>query len=142
MTIQMYAAVKDEIMKTIGAAQPESGGILACCKDRTIIDYYFDIEAGTGKLCYIPSKAAIERQLNDVWSHYGYYFGGFVHSHPANAVSTLSSSDIRMAETIIHHNQLDEMLLMVVHNKNLYVWLAYLDEESRLQLKDCSLTIV
>lgn len=141
MIIKICKNVKDEILKTIGSMEAESGGVLACKKEKGIVDFYFDAEASCGKASYIPSLRAINRQVNEIWNCQGYYFGGIVHSHPEKASSALSKADKKMTEKIMHHNHLQEMIAMVVYRKNIFVWLFFLDEENMLRIEECDLMI-
>lgn len=142
MKIKMYADIQRSILETIGNTQPESGGILGCCKDNVITAFYFDEAAGTGKRSYIPTTKAIEHQINEVWYPLGFEFGGLIHSHPDYATPTLSTPDIQMAEKIMRHNQLKQLILIVVYRKTLYTWLTYFDQQDTIQLLRCTIEII
>ena len=119
------------ILNSIGKHEPESGGIIACSIDNDIVDFYFDVTAGTGKISYIPSISDINKKVNEDWGLLKYHFGGIVHSHPLISNSIYpSNSDIKMAEKIMLHNNLTSLFLIIVQGMKLSTWnvVEYLHE--------------
>lgn len=107
----------------------ESGGIIAFDDVGDIVDFYYDKTAVTYKAQYIPNRKAINHQVNDVWNHVGYRFGGIVHSHPLNGSNEPSKQDILMAKKIIQHNNLEGILLGIVQNEVITPWWVTLDNQ-------------
>lgn len=138
MKIKIYREVKNKILESIGNCEAESGGIIACNQEDTITEFYFDFEAGSGKTSYIPSQNAINKQVNEIWRSSGYCFCGIVHSHPAKASYIPSVIDLKMAEKIVLHNHLEEILLMIIHKKIIRVWKM----APNSQLEPCELTMI
>ncbi len=142
MTIKMCKNVEAQILAAIGKVEAESGGIFSYDKEKKIVDFYFDIEAGSGQLSYIPTVKAISRQVNHVWHMKGLEFAGIVHSHPEKAKPNPSKADIKMAKKIMDCNQLAEIILIVVQNKKLFTWIVFWDENGTLEIESCTLQII
>ncbi len=81
--VTILASVLDEIVATIAAQPPESGGLLGGSRDeQRITRYFFDKSAGTSGATYSPNTDVINATL-DLWDEDGgNKIIGFVHSHP------------------------------------------------------------
>ena len=81
--ITILAPVLDEIVATIAAQPPESGGLLGGSRDEQRISrYLFDNSAGTSGATYSPNTDVINATL-DLWDdNGGDKIIGFIHSHP------------------------------------------------------------
>lgn len=136
--MRIYQEAWEKIARTVGSLPAETGGVIALDRSGDIADFYFDAAAVTGKAQYIPSRTAVDRQVNQVWGALGYRFGGVVHSHPPNAERELSGQDILMAEKILRHNGLDGLLLTVVQGEAMSSWWVSADG----RLTPCELEIL
>jgi proteasome lid subunit RPN8/RPN11 len=81
--VTILASVLDEIVATIAAQPPESGGLLGGSRDeQRITRYLFDNLAGTSGATYSPNTDVINTTL-DLWDEDGGdKIIGFIHSHP------------------------------------------------------------
>lgn len=81
--VTILASVLDEIVATIAARPPESGGLLGGNRDaQRITRYLFDDSAGTSRATYSPNTEVINATL-DLWDEDGGdKIIGFIHSHP------------------------------------------------------------
>ena len=140
--IEIYESTHKKILDSVGTYCAESGGVLACNQDSQIVDFFFDLDAGTGKKSYIPSQSAINHRVNQVWIPLGYHFGGVVHSHPEESSGNPSVPDIRMAERILQHNHLHEMYIIIVQKKTMLAWRVSLNNESKPQVTSCDTVIL
>ena len=126
---QMYIprSLYREIMTTIGTEPTESGGIFAV-KDNTVSDYYFDVEAGTGKRYYQPTALRVEEKVNR-WLQEGKVFG-YIHSHRPG-LPQLSFMDLLCAQMNNRCNDLPFIYMAVVCDGqiNLYKVAASQTEE-------------
>lgn len=138
MIIKMRSEVKEKILRSVGCCDAESGGVIARNPDDMIVDFYFDWEAGSGNISYVPSRDAINSQVNNRWQPLGYRFAGIVHSHPPAASREPSAADVRMAEKIIRCNRLKKIILIIVQADALSVWSV--SDDNRLE--SCELTTI
>ncbi|MDO5148895.1 MAG: hypothetical protein Q4D76_05815 [Oscillospiraceae bacterium] len=106
--------VLTEIENTIGALKPECGGIIAMNQDGIISDFYFDIDAGSGKASYVPSRLTIQNYVRKNWSLPNRQFCGVVHSHPLCNTCEPSYIDINMALKIMSINKMEKFYLLLV----------------------------
>src|SRR5438046_5055514 len=92
--ISMNRHVLCQIMSTIGACLPETGGILlGPIGSSDITDFYFDTTGSCSGVTYTPDVPNLRRKMRDVWLPAGLDFKGFVHSHPGN-FDRLSHGDL------------------------------------------------
>lgn len=93
----MYLYIEENtynnIMDTVGAVSPETGGIVGG-NDGVITNFYYDINARNEENTYTPSLD-VNKVIRE-WNQYGIEFMGIIHSHPVDRQS-LSSADIRYA---------------------------------------------
>ncbi len=81
--VTILASVLDEIVATIAARPPESGGLLGGNRnEQRISRYLFDNSAGTSGATYSPNTGVVNATL-DMWDEDGGdKIIGFIHSHP------------------------------------------------------------
>ena len=118
-TLNIPYRLFDQMVNTIGTSPTESGGVFALSGDSTIIKYYFDVYAGTGKQFYRPSAPQITAQVNDWLQEPGIRFGGYIHSHPAG-YTTLSPMDIVAAEMTMYQNRLPCIYMVILCEGKLF----------------------
>ena len=82
--------VFDEIIATVGAEEPETGGALGL-KNNIVCSFYFDKAAAHNKAKYSPDTDTINEKIA-TWQDEDIYFSGLVHSHP-NGCDQLSVED-------------------------------------------------
>jgi len=103
-TVTMRPHVLDQIMRSVGARPPETGGILLGPVDEALInDFYFDSKAGCTQLTYSPDTETLCRKMQEDWLPNGSDMHGFVHSHPAN-LDQPSSGDLMYIERLLACN--------------------------------------
>lgn len=103
-----------QIRSTIGNLEPECGGIIAMDQDGIISDFYFDIDAGFGKVSYVPSRTTLQNYVRDIWKYQNLHFCGVVHSHPFCNRCEPSNMDIKMALKIMELNNIKDFYLLMV----------------------------
>lgn len=110
----MYLYIEENtynnIMDTVGAVSPETGGIVGG-NDGVITNFYYDINARNEEYTYTPSLD-VNKVIRE-WSQYGIEFMGIIHSHPVDRQS-LSSADIRYAHQIMQLNGLKSIYFPLV----------------------------
>ena len=107
--LRVSKKVHKEIMLTVGARPPETGGILlgpAKCSDVT--DYYFDITGDCSGGTYSPDYITLRRKMKEDWLPVGIDMKGFVHSHPAG-FAALTAGDLRYIARLLAKNDDMEM---------------------------------
>ena len=84
-------SVHKQIMESpVGSSRPEQGGALFSSDGGVTVDkFIFDEKGSRSGTTYSPNVKFINEQIR-YWSGRGYYFIGFVHSHPQGftAIST------------------------------------------------------
>lgn len=102
--MRMAISIPRAIMNTVGAAPPESGGILGGPKDSDDITEFIRDDGGTWTgTKYTPDHEGLNRMLRDDWKPRGLDFKGFVHSHP-DGYTQLSPGDLRYIRRIFDCN--------------------------------------
>lgn len=101
--VRITAEVIDQIMNTIGARPPESGGILLGPADsQDVTAYYFDNTARCSGVTYTPDTDLLQKLIDERWTPAGLEFRGFVHSHPG--LCRLSHGDLDYIRNILAAN--------------------------------------
>lgn len=91
--LRMNQGARREIMRTVGALKPETGGILlGPVGSNEITAFYFDCGAQCSAATYSPDCTTLSRKMHDEWLPSGLDMKGFVHSHPG--LDQLSSGDL------------------------------------------------
>lgn len=103
--------IYNKIIKTIGVAPIESGGIIGI-KNGVICAYYFDKKAVRRKSEYYPDIKRLNKVING-WSKKNITFAGIVHSHP-NSCNQPSIKDKIYAENIIKNNTFLKVILFPI----------------------------
>jgi len=111
--------VYKQIQATIGTLLPESGGIIAIDRNHCIAGFFFDEKAAFGKPSYVPSTIIIQEYVRENWSNGELSFCGIVHSHPVCNVCEPSYIDIEMARKIMLVNNMKELFLLMVRDKEI-----------------------
>jgi hypothetical protein len=102
--VPAYRHVHCQIMCSIGARRPESGGILlGPTGSNDITDFYFDATALCSGATYTPDHIALRRKMKEVWLPAGLDMKGFVHSHPG-ALGRLSIGDMVYIRRLLEKN--------------------------------------
>jgi len=102
--ISMSRHVHCQIMCTIGARRPETGGILLGPIDsQDITDFYFDATALCSGITYTPDHVTLRRKMQDEWLPSGRDMKGFVHSHPGQ-FDRLSEGDLVYIRRLLERN--------------------------------------
>ncbi len=102
--ICMSRRVMCRIMSTIGANQPETGGILlGPIGAGDITDFYFDVTAACTGGTYTPDHVTLTRKMQEEWLPAGMDFKGFVHSHPGR-FDRLSAGDMEYIGRLLAKN--------------------------------------
>lgn len=117
--IKILSCVYDQMINTVGETETESGGAMAM-QNNTIVDFYFDIEAGCGNKYYKPSSSKITEVARN-WEASGFSFGGFLHSHEV-PYTKLSAMDIVSAARVIAVNKLPCLFMGVLCGSQLYMY--------------------
>lgn len=103
-TVIMEPHVLDQIMRSVGARTPETGGILLGPVDETLInDFYFDSTGGCTQLTYSPDTETLCKKMQEDWLPSGSDMHGFVHSHPGS-LDEPSSGDLVYIERLLACN--------------------------------------
>ena len=101
--IAMSRHVRCQIMHTIGARRPETGGILlGPIGSNDITDFYFDATASCSGATYTPDYLTLRRKMQEVWMPSGLDMKGFVHSHPGG--DQLSGGDLVYIRRLLEKN--------------------------------------
>lgn len=102
--ICMSRHVHCQIMSTIGALRPETGGILlGPVNGNDITDFYFDTTARCSGATYTPDHVTLRRRMKEIWLPAGLDMKGFVHSHPGG-FDRLSSGDMVYIRRLLDKN--------------------------------------
>jgi proteasome lid subunit RPN8/RPN11 len=102
--ICMSRHVRCQIMCTIGALSPETGGILlGPIGSNDITDFYFDATAICSYGTYTPDYVTLRRKMKEVWMPSGIDMKGFVHSHPGG-LDRLSQGDLDYIRRLLQKN--------------------------------------
>lgn len=120
----MYISKKvyTEIKSTIGYLKPECGGIIAVDQNNRISDFYFDADAGYGKISYVPSRIILQNYIRKFWQEKNLQFCGIVHSHPLCNACVPSSIDIKMARKIMAANHMEKLYLLMVKGSEIKLY--------------------
>jgi len=96
------ASVIDEIIKTIGSCEPETGGVLGADlinNEFHVTDFHYIQPATSGwhtgfsNSHFSPDHNEINHVVDDVWTPQGKWLCGIIHSHP-NGFNQLSNGQI------------------------------------------------
>ena len=117
-------AIYANIINTVGAFPPESGGIIADQKDFVVCEYYFDEKAGIGQSFYRPTAENILRVVNESWRSKALSFCGMVHSHPGSTVP--SAPDIKAAVRIMKLNNMTQFIMPILNRESMDVYIVEL----------------
>jgi proteasome lid subunit RPN8/RPN11 len=102
--IWMNRRVLCQIMCTIGARRPETGGILLGPIGSSFITaFHFDGTASCSTVTYSPDHITLRRMMQDVWLPAGVDMKGFVHSHPGS-FDRLSEGDMIYIRRLLEKN--------------------------------------
>jgi len=102
--IRMSRHVACEVMRTVGANPPETGGILLGPLDSNdITEFYFDITAKCGGVTYEPDHLTLQRKMKQEWIPAKRDMKGFVHSHPSR-FDQLSGGDLIYIKRLLKSN--------------------------------------
>ena len=108
----------DEIVATVGAEEPETGGALGS-KNGVVCRFYFDEAATRDKGKYTPDTDSINEKIA-AWQDEDISFAGLVHSHP-NGCNQLSFEDEASIKAIFDASELISRLyfpiITVMDNK-------------------------
>jgi proteasome lid subunit RPN8/RPN11 len=103
-SIRMSRDVRCQIMCTIGALSPETGGILlGPIGSNDITDFYFDATAVCSYGTYTPDHVTLRHKMKEVWMPSGIDMKGFVHSHPGG-LDRLSQGDLEYIRRLLQKN--------------------------------------
>ena len=93
-----------QIMCTVGAHLPETGGILlGPIGSSDITGFFFDITAECSNTTYTPDVVTLRRKMQEEWLPSGIDFKGFCHSHPGG-FDRLSEGDLRYIRRLLDKN--------------------------------------
>jgi hypothetical protein len=102
--IAMSRHVVCAIMCSIGAHEPETGGILlGPIGTSRITDFYFDVTARCTGGTYTPDHVTLRRKMQEEWLPSGLDFKGFVHSHPGR-LDRLNGGDMIYIRRLLDKN--------------------------------------
>ena len=127
----------EQIMTTIGVVPTESGGIFSV-NENTVSDYYFDVDAGTGKRCYQPTALRVEENVNR-WLQEGKSFG-YIHSHRPG-LTQLSPMDLHCAQVNIRCNHLPFLYMGLVVDGKLYFYRVFPACDGEGKVETCTFEI-
>jgi len=103
--------IYNEIIKSIGNAPIESGGILGI-KDGIICAFHFDSYSSNKEDFYIPDICHLNQVINE-WQSKGISFCGIVHSHP-NKHNKPSRLDEEYARLLLDKNKMISYLIFPI----------------------------
>ena len=104
-------SVITNILKTLGNALPEAGGILGG-KGKNVECFYYDASpCCCSATTYSPNTEVLNYVINNVWEKKEIRFMGFVHSHINN--SDISEEDVEYMQTILNSNKLSKLILCI-----------------------------
>jgi proteasome lid subunit RPN8/RPN11 len=102
--ICMARHVRCQIMCTIGARGPETGGILlGPIGSNDVTDFYFDQTGVCTYGTYTPDHVTLIRKMKEVWLPSGIDMKGFIHSHPGSS-ARLSNGDMIYIRRLLQIN--------------------------------------
>lgn len=128
----------NSIKNTLCNYSAECGGVIASDSNGHIVDFYFDHEAGVGKISFSPSTSTINQIVNEKWFPGGLQFSGVVHSHPPGTKHYPSKVDLLSAEMILRKNEdMKTILLVITQESDIKVWEMDLDHT----LRECRLYV-
>ena len=102
--------VIDEISRSLGLFDYESGGLIGSRNGDILDVFYYDEGRRSNDNEYAPSVDELQKQLNN-WSKEHIEFKGIIHSHIIS--DRLSPQYIQMAYKIISMNTLSSILMPV-----------------------------
>lgn len=118
--ILMTKEVYDQILDTIVAQHPETGGVLGR-KNGIICKYFYDDNADINQNRYVPNVEKINTILGQ-WLKDDIEFAGIIHSHPED-VNELSYADIHYARKILQENSLEYVIFPLIVRKTFNMYL-------------------
>ena len=145
--MRLTSSVHREISETIGAEQPETGGILGgSWEDFVVRHFRFDEFAERSGGSYSPDCDFLNRLLTEQWNPAGIRMLGFCHSHPLGSRRP-SRGDLVYAARILQANAaLSQLLLPIVmpERNGTFVLLPFraVREGNQVFIEDMKLEIV
>jgi proteasome lid subunit RPN8/RPN11 len=102
--IRMCRHVRCQIMSSIGARRPESGGILlGPVGSNDITAFYFDQSGTCSGATYTPDHVTLRQKMKNQWLPAGLDMKGFCHSHPG-VFDRLSNGDLAYIRRLLVKN--------------------------------------
>ena len=102
--ISISRQVVCEIMCTIGARTPETGGILlGPVGTSTVTKFYFDASGSCSSATYSPDHLTLRRKMKEIWLPSNLDLKGFTHSHPGD-LDGLSQGDLVYIRRLLEKN--------------------------------------
>ena len=132
--ILMTKEIYDQILDTIAAQPPETGGVLGR-KNGIICKYFYDGNADINQYRYVPNVEKTNTIL-DQWLKDDIEFAGIIHSHSED-VNALSYADIHYARKILQENSLEYVIFPLVVRKNIYMYL-----NKRNSIYQCGISVI
>jgi len=100
----LAASVARQIMNTVGARLPETGGILlGPVGSEEVTGFHFDTGGSRSSVTYSPDHVTLRRLMRDEWLPSGIDMKGFAHSHPG-VYDRLSGEDLRYIHRLLIAN--------------------------------------
>lgn len=130
--ILMTKEVYDQILDTIVAQHPETGGVLGR-KNGIICKYFYDDNADINQNRYVPNVEKINTILGQ-WLKDDIEFAGIIHSHPED-VNELSYADIHYARKILQENSLEYVIFPLIVRKTFNMYSSILQKLMLLSLR-------
>lgn len=109
------SSVYQKIIKTIGVASIECGGIIGI-KKGVICAYYFDRKGKGYEAAYIPNTKVLNKII-EKWKNKGISFIGVIHNH-LNSYDKPSFDDKVYAQNILECNMLLNKVLFPIVTQN------------------------
>ena len=98
-----------DILSSIGALPPETGGILlGPVGSNDVVEFFFDQGGSCSTSTYSPDHVALMRKMREEWLPAGIDMKGFVHSHPGR-YARLSPGDLVYIRRLLDINPDMEM---------------------------------
>jgi proteasome lid subunit RPN8/RPN11 len=151
--VTILASVLDEIVATIAAHPPESGGLLGGDRDgQRITRYLFDNSAGTSGATYSPNTEIINSTL-DLWDEDGGdKIIGFIHSHPGGYDQPSPGDQVYAARILQAIPAMSRILLPIAVFRGrpysaeveflIKPFAAFIAEDGRVKVEPVSMTIL
>ena len=103
--LRMSSSAYRQIMMTVGARRPETGGILlGPTGSNEVTDFHFDAGAACTGGTYSPDHVTLNRKMKEEWLPAGIDMKGFVHSHP-EPFDHLTGGDLTYIKRLLAKNE-------------------------------------